>query len=86
MRIDLPVRPSLCALCRELVAEGADPDEPVYVYRGGTPCFLPMPLGRWAALMTEEGGTRSVRFRRWRQMPPESGVCGPQAGGKGGAA
>jgi hypothetical protein len=86
MRIDLPVRLSLCGYCRDLVAGGADPLEPVHVYRGGTLCFDPMPLRRWAAMTTEEGAARSIRFRRWRQTTPESGACAPSGGKSGGAA
>lgn len=83
MRIDLPVRPSLCGHARALIAGGADPGELVDIFRGDILCFIPMPLGRWAALTTEEGVARSVRFRRWRQMLPESGAYA-LSGGKSG--
>lgn len=78
MRIDLPVKPSLLPYCRKLVAEGADPAELVEVYRGETLCFIPAPLAAFAALTTEEGTDRSIRFRRWREMPRQSGGYGPE--------
>ncbi|WP_147393151.1 hypothetical protein [Paracoccus siganidrum] len=74
MRIDLPAKPSLLPYCRKLLAEGADPAELVHVYRGETLCFHPAPLATFAALTTEEGVERSIRFRKWREMPRQGGV------------
>lgn len=75
MRIDLPVKPALLSYCRKLLAEGANPSELVHVHRGETLCFHPAPLATFADLTTEEGAERSIRFRKWREMPQQGGVC-----------
>lgn len=73
MRIDLPVKPALLPFCRMLLAEGADPDELVHVFRGDTLCFVPAPLSIFAALATEEGAARAIRFRKYREIAPQAG-------------
>ena len=78
MRIDLPVKPALLPFCRIRLAEGADPSEILHVYRGDTLCFVPAPLSVFAALATEEGAARSIRFRKYREIAPQAGEYAPE--------
>ncbi len=55
---------SLCARARKLIADGADPAEPVEWTRRGVPVFTTAnPLGWWAEREVD-GRTRLVRCRR----------------------
>lgn len=50
---------------REMIEKGMDPETRVSVYRNGTPCFLDVPLGRWAGLTVIERDVGGVAFEKW---------------------
>ncbi len=58
----------ICKLARELLALGVDPNTPLSIWRVRTKCFNDVPLGRWAELVVDEGGTGTV-FRRYKPFP-----------------
>ena len=58
----------ICKLARKLLALGVDPATHLSIWRGGTKCFHDVPVGRWAELVVEEGGTGPV-FRRYKPFP-----------------
>lgn len=63
----------ICALARKLVEAGHDPTVALHVYRGGTLCFKPVPLAKWAGLVVEEGDNtrKTARFARYRPPNPQ---------------
>lgn len=80
IRIDLSEVRSLCAHCRDLIAEGHDPDTLVEVVRGETICFTPATLRFWAGRSVSESDYQSIRFTAFRPFrgfgtrPERSGV------------
>ena len=58
----------ICNLARKLLALGVDPATHLSIWRGEMRCFHNAPLGRWAELTVEEGGTGPV-FRRYKPFP-----------------
>ncbi|SET08691.1 hypothetical protein [Paracoccus homiensis] len=80
MRIDLPVKPVLLPYCRRLVAAGVAPETVLHIYRGGTLCFVPTALGKFAGMATTESDTQSIRLTNYRQMPDFGQTVSPQSG------
>lgn len=80
IRIDLSEVRSLCAHCRDLIAEGHDPATLVEAFRGETLCFTPAPLQVWADRSVTESDYQSARFTRFRPFrgfgtrPERSGI------------
>ncbi len=58
----------ICNLARKLLALGVDPATHLSIRRGEMQCFHDAPLGRWAELTVEEGGSEPV-FRRHKPFP-----------------
>ena len=58
----------ICSLARKLLALGVDPATHLSIWRGRTKCFHDVPVGRWAELTVDEGGTGTV-FRRYKPFP-----------------
>jgi hypothetical protein len=54
------------ALCRELIATGHNPDQPLEVYRGGTLALRIRSIGEGARLTVSEEADRPPRFKRWK--------------------
>lgn len=67
----------ICALARKLIAAGHDPAAKLLIYRRGTLCFLPSPLGRWASLTVAEGDNSPHSARFVKFSPPRN--SGPTA-------
>ena len=57
---------TISALCRQIIASGADPHTPVKVTREGTPCFNLRPVWAWAGQTVVEEAKRSARFVPYR--------------------
>ena len=70
IRIDLSEVRSLCAHCRDLIAEGSDPDTLVEAVREGTICFTPATLRFWAERSVSESDYQSIRFTAFRPFDP----------------
>ena len=45
---------SICSICRELIAEGHNPDTLIEFIRDTTPVFKATPIGWWAARRVRE--------------------------------
>ncbi len=58
----------ICGLARELLHLGIGPNTPLSIWRGKTKCFHDAPVGRWAGLTVEEGGSGAV-FRSYKPFP-----------------
>ena len=58
----------ICKLARKLLALGIGPATHLSIWRGKTKCFHDVPVGRWAELVVDEGGTGPV-FRRYKPFP-----------------
>lgn len=66
--LPLPGNQSLCAFCRNLVDDGADPDQLIEFYRGDTNCFTPTSIGWFADRQVQENASSGARFRRFREF------------------
>jgi hypothetical protein len=67
------------ALCRELIAAGLDPDQPLEIYRGATLALRVPSIGEAASLAVEDNKTGKPIFRRWRDRSPRDGAAPPIA-------
>jgi hypothetical protein len=67
------------ALCRELVAAGFDPDQPLEIYRCATLALRVRSIGEAARLAVEDNKTGRPIFRRLRDRPARDGAAPPIA-------
>jgi hypothetical protein len=72
----------ILALCRELLAAGADPDQALEVYRGATLALRIRSIGEAAGLEVNSKGTGFVPLRAVRAASPmRQIVAGTEQGG-----
>lgn len=62
-------RAPICQLARKLLDAGHPSAAELHIYRDGTLCFQPMPLGRWAGLTVRENTDHPPRFTRFAEFP-----------------
>ena len=62
-------RSPVFALCRALLAAGADPESPLECYRGTTLALLIKSIGRGAELTIKEPDRGKVQVARWTPFP-----------------
>jgi hypothetical protein len=67
------------ALCRELIAAGLDPDQPLEIHLGATLALRVRSIGEAARLAVEDNKTGRPTFRRWRNRPARDGAAPPIA-------
>jgi hypothetical protein len=67
------------ALCRELLAAGFDPDQPLEIYRGTTLALRVRSIGEAARLTVKDNRLGRPVFVRWQDRPASDAAAPPIA-------